>query len=545
MTEKNRNIWRTITQILGLIGLVSLIFSGILFSIRLSWDKFVWIPLIIGGVLSVLYLVFNFRHILELFSTRKVKIGANVTIISIVGVLLWVMVGYMNSRHYHRFDLTENRQFNLSDKTKSILSELKDDITITTLFRSDTLLFRQVGDLLDGYISASKKIKVQFIDAERERSKVEELAKRVKMDTFQLNSVIFEYKGKYKQVNESDLQEFDYSRFLSYQRPKPPKFRGEEVFTSTILSLIQEKQTTLYFTTGHGEKSIDDYRNTGISNAAKHLKRDNFLLKTVMLLSSREVPDDCDVLIIVGLSKPFLPEEVSVLKQYLSKEGKLIVAIDPVVDSGFQDLLEEYNISLGNDVIIDPGATLFFAGPTTLFVQSYGYHEIVKKMKSLATVLSFARSVEELNMKDQKWEVSRLLESSLKGWGETNLKDKKAKFDKGIDKKGPVSLAVAVSAKKMSYAKGPENKTRLVVIGDSDFVSNALIGNPGNMDFFINCINWLAMKEKLISISPKTMDIRKITLSRIQAVSIFWATVVGLPFIALISGGIVWFRRRK
>ena len=123
------------------------------------------------------------------------------------------------------------------------------------------------------------------------------------------------------------------------------------------------------------------------------------------------------------------------------------------------------------------------------------------------------------------------------------------------DKKGPVSLAAAVSAPAATPAAPPAEpkkdgetpkpaETRLVAIGDSDFASNAAIRITGNQDLFLNTINWLAQQENLIAIRPKDPEDRRITLTADQERRIFYLTVLIVPGLILLAGVQTWWRRR-
>ena len=473
---------------------------------------------------------------------RKLKFGANVIVFSIIVAMLWAMVNYLNSRHHHRFDLTSNRQYSLSAKTVAILKDLKEPLYITTLYRPGTFVFRQVEDILEEYMAKSDKITVKHIDAERDRGEVELLAKRLNMDTFELNTVIFECGKKSKHVPESEVIEHDYSPYRR-KEPAPPKFKGEEAFTSAILAVTQEKQSVLYFVGGHGERSTDGFEKSDISDVGKLLKRQNFKVEELSLLRQGKIPDDCDVLNIIGPAKHFSSQEIAIIREYLASGGKCLIMIDPLVDCGLDGLLGEWGIEIGEDIVLDPVRRLFFAGPTTIFTDDYGYHEITKKMKGVASIFPLARSVEFLPR--EPLEGVKLVRTSEEAWAETNVRAKEARFDESEDKKGPISIAVAVSEKKMPYQGEKKNDFRMVVFGDSDFVSNAQIGNAGNSDLFLNSINWLAKKEKLISIGPKSPDIRKVSLSGKQMQRIFWGTIAGLPALVISFGLIVWFRRKR
>ncbi|MDQ3070360.1 MAG: hypothetical protein M3R55_11620, partial [Acidobacteriota bacterium] len=90
----------------------------------------------------------------------------------------------------------------------------------------------------------------------------------------------------------------------------------------------------------------------------------------------------------------------------------------------------------------------------------------------------------------------------------------------------------------------PKPEARLVVLGDSDFAANWLLGFQGNSDLFLNVLNWASLQENLIAIRPKAADDRRITLtddqqSRIRLLSLF--VIPGLLFAA---GVRTWWRRR-
>src|SRR6202023_3439726 len=94
------------------------------------------------------------------------------------------------------------------------------------------------------------------------------------------------------------------------------------------------------------------------------------------------------------------------------------------------------------------------------------------------------------------------------------------------DKKGPITLAAAVSASSAAPTapggsnpldpEAPKPETRVVVVGDSDFAANAGLGIQGNRDLFLNTIGWLSQQENLIAIRPKNPEDRRITLTATQ-----------------------------
>ena len=82
--------------------------------------------------------------------------------------------------------------------------------------------------------------------------------------------------------------------------------------------------------------------------------------------------------------------------------------------------------------------------------------------------------------------------------------------------------------------------------GDSDFVSNAFSGIPGNRDLALNAMNWLAQQENLISIRPKDPEDRRISLTSGPGQEmIFWLTILHRSRPASRVAGVhTWWRRR-
>jgi ABC-type uncharacterized transport system involved in gliding motility auxiliary subunit len=113
------------------------------------------------------------------------------------------------------------------------------------------------------------------------------------------------------------------------------------------------------------------------------------------------------------------------------------------------------------------------------------------------------------------------------------------KYDPKTDTHGPLSLGVAASK------RVGDKSARLVVVGDSDFATNQVLGGPGSdADFFLDSINWLAQDEDQISIRPKPETSRHLTLTLSQATALVWIDRLFLPGIVIIFGISIWWKRR-
>jgi ABC-type uncharacterized transport system involved in gliding motility auxiliary subunit len=88
-------------------------------------------------------------------------------------------------------------------------------------------------------------------------------------------------------------------------------------------------------------------------------------------------------------------------------------------------------------------------------------------------------------------------------------------------------------------------KSRVVVVGDSDFFSNGYQQLLGNLDFFMNAASWLAEREDRITIRPKSREASRLFLSEAQVSSLKFLTIDVLPVALLGLGLAVWLVRRS
>jgi ABC-type uncharacterized transport system involved in gliding motility auxiliary subunit len=104
-------------------------------------------------------------------------------------------------------------------------------------------------------------------------------------------------------------------------------------------------------------------------------------------------------------------------------------------------------------------------------------------------------------------------------------------------------LAAALSLK-----KAPEEGKRrpaIVIVGNSSFASNAYVNYPGNTDFLLHAIGWLAEERDLISITPKEPAFRPFIPNPAQERTLLYVQVFALPAMTLFWGLSMWRRRRR
>ena len=86
---------------------------------------------------------------------------------------------------------------------------------------------------------------------------------------------------------------------------------------------------------------------------------------------------------------------------------------------------------------------------------------------------------------------------------------------------------------------------RLVVFGDSDFVTNDQIGQAGNAALVNNTLNWLVERQSHLGIPPKEPEQVAPHAHTPAAQTLLLAGGGGMPGLALATGIFVYLRRRR
>lgn len=482
----------------------------------------------------------------------------------VLGLGILALVNWLGARHYRRFDWTKSGLYTLSPKTAAVLKDLKIPVTITVFMTPGSPLWAETQEILRRYRAKSPMLTVETLDPTRNRARAEKLVKEFGVRGA---TVVFQAGDKKKYVTEDQLAELDFSRARLGGEPSIKAFKGEQEFTSALLSVTQTKIPKVLFTSGHGERKFDVPRaREGFFTVAETLRRDNCTVEEWASLGAGEVPAGADLLVVAGPKTSFTSPEVEALKTYLAGGGRALLFLDAefapgssgsLVDLGLGPLLSEYGLKLDDDIVVDPKNALPMMGPETVFAKSFRPHPITRLIEGSAVVFPLARSVSVAEKLPEGVAATVLVETSADGWGETDLKhlDRVGKDDKDV--KGPVPLAVAVEkvAPKAEAPGGPEpagaekegpgRKVRLAVFGDADFAANGGIANAANLYLLTGAANWAMERESLVAIPPKATEQVSVTLSRGDVAGITLFAVLVMPLAAVALGLAVWIKRRR
>ena len=453
---------------------------------------------------------------------RQTKYAAYATVYIIVILAVLAVANFLADRYNKSYDATANKRYSLSDQTKKVVGELKQDVTISYFDRAGSGM--QAGkDLLDRYQILSPKVHVQYVDLLKNPT----LA-RAENVTREGEAVIS------AGARREDAKTFD-----------------EEGVTGALIRALKGGEREVCVVSGHGEHRLDDSSQSGdgFSGFQSIVQKDNYKVQSINLQQKAEVPAACTVLVVAGPTGDYIQPEVDAIKKYVESGGRALFLLDPPLQIGHKPigenaaltgLLENWGITADKDLLLDESAAsqLLGGGPTAPVVLQYDSHPIVNDLANVSTAFPLSRSLETKNT--DKTTNAKLFSTSSDSFATTNLASAEIRIDPAKDKHGPFTLAVAGT---YTGAK-PSDSGRYVVVGNSAWASNQALGFSGNRNLLLNMINWLSSDEDLISIRPVQPEDRRINLTRAQFRTVQATSQIFLPFIVVVAGIMVWFKRR-
>ena len=467
---------------------------------------------------------------------------------------LFVGLNMVSQKHFSRTDLTDQRLYSLSAETIAYLQNLDQKVEVhVTIPPNDqdeeiAQMFRDVRGLLREYqyqaprVDGESLVRVHFHDVYRQRREAQML-----MDRFQESDphkIIFARGDNYRILHPSDLY-----RTEDRQRTQ---FQGERIFTSALLDVSDASQTTIYFTTGHGEMELDDTDPTrGLSHLTDALLSRNFRLDYLDMMATSDVPADADLVVIAGPQVPLLRNEENMIRRYLEEEqGRVMVLLEPGRRHGLEELFFEWGVLIDDVLVMDesPGSTL----PSgDMIISHYGEHPITMPLlrNNLRLLVGLSRSVRQdpISLTDESLHITPLLGTSSQAWGERDYRQHRTTptFDEDRDLPGPLTLAL-ISERTIPSQLGIDIPGgRLLVFGMSDFLSNQRLVFPPNFNLTMNSINWIVDRDTLVNIPPRNIEKIDLMLTQEQSRRLWVTLSLGLPgAIALLGCMVFWIRRK-
>lgn len=492
----------------------------------------------------------------------------------VVGLLL-LIVQLLAARYPWSVDLTPDRRYSLAPQTVRVLDSLAADSELPATHGDaaagnvTALAFYQTGDpardaievLLRAMADHTRRFRYEIVDPEQDIERVR------RFDVTTTRTVV---------ITAGD-------RSLAVLEP------GETELISTVYRLVSGTRPVVYFVQGHGEHLLDSGEVAGYAQADEVLRDQGYDVRLLMLADLLAVPGDADLVVLAGPKLAPAPAELAALDRFVARGGALLVLVDPVRPREIAAWCARYSIRPTGDVIVsaDRANRQFGVSARTIVVyDTYGAHEITRSLNDVVTLFPLTQNLEPERAEVAGVSGFEILRTGPATWLERDPETRFAgrpAFDPAVDVPGPLTFGVALevalpqgaevpgpdlrrpdartpsttespAARESNEARGPapsifatERTARLVVIGNSEFASNANLGLYGNRDLWLNIFGWLARDEALIQLRGRELVSQPVVLTAQQKEILGWGCVVGWPLLvgAVSLSGMLWHRRRR
>ncbi len=335
---------------------------------------------------------------------------------------------------------------------------------------------------------------------------------------------------------------------------------SEEKLSNALVKLSRQSLKTVYFISGHGERSYLRKANFDLSSLATILTKQGFIIKEANVLDLSKQIKSKDMLVLAGPTSQFFEGEVDVVIDLLDKGSNFLWLVDPQVENstnedlyGLEVLAEFFGIEFADGIIVDPQTqSLKLERPDFAIISDYiASHPISSKLQQ-TSLFPQALAIDPL-AENNDYKFTPFLLSSEQTWLESSAMQGTVRYDEDTDIAGPLILGVTLQRnieKEISKESEEDDKDRfyqqrIVVVGDGDFISNRYLANGGNMALGINIFNWLSEDEQLLSIAAKFYADQRIELSQTQLLSLGFGFFIALPVLFLVIGWFIRYKRRS
>ena len=526
-----------------------------------KWGIIPLLLIIIGLIICGLWVIVQSQQN-KWWQKRSTQSGTNAFVATLSVLVILGLINFLGIRYHLRLDLTDSQLFTLSPQSRELVSNLPETMKVWLFSKEQNI---QDRELLDNYHRQSNKFKFEYVDPQLKPGIAE------KFGVKDYGEVYLEFQNK-RQV----VQIISENERLS-----------EVKLTARLQQITSSKTAKIYFLQGHGERPLSASKGA-ISQAIQGLIDKNFITSGLNLAEQPQVPDDAAVIVVAGPQKELLTGEVTALQNYLNRGGNLLLMIDPNTNPKIDTILKDWGVRLDNRLAIDTSGANLQLGPAAILVTEYGQHPITKDFGKNISVYPLTRPLEIDSVSGIESMALLKTKPYPSSWAESDQKSEKLEFNEGKDLKGPLTLGVALT-RKLSNQTSPTptpiptnsptpiptnsptpiptnsptpiptnsptpiptnspataKESRLVVFGNSNFAVDGLFGQQLNGDVFLNSVSWLSQQDQqLLSIRPKEPKNRRIIISTFQANLLTISALFLLPLIGLVTGFIIWWKRR-
>ena len=434
---------------------------------------------------------------------------------------------------YTQIDVSTQKLYTISDKTKEFLDELNQDVTIYHIVQNgneDDVIEK----LLKRYEETSDHIKVE----KKDPVLYPNFTSQYTDEDVQDNSLIVVNGSKSKVVDYYNLYETQYDYYSGSS--STTGFDGEGQIDSAISYVTSDNLPIVYTLKGHGELELN-------SSITESLEKANYQIQSLNLLTEENVPEDAGCLMITSPQADLSEEEADKVISYLENGGKAVIFTDYTSEEipNLKKVLENYGVTPDNGVVMEGDTKHYIMQIPYYLVPEINSTEITADLiaDNRYVLMTVAQSIRIMDSYRDTLDIEAVLSTSEKAYIKTNVENMQTFEKVSGDQEGKFNLGVCVTED-----ISDDKQTQLVYYGSSsllDSTTNQQVSG-GNTELLLDTLGWMCENDvPVISVDSKSLETSYLTISEYD--SGYWSAMTCgvIPVIFLIIGGVIWFKRRK
>jgi len=498
-------------------------------------------------------------------AVQRWKVRLTVGIGLLLGSYLLLIGNLIAFRHPWRIDLTTEGLYTLSRETLDRLKLVHEEIEVvipTLLLRDNPEhaavqeVLRRARATLNEISSAQPLVRAAVeVDVLTDPARWEELRARFDLETSQVNRILF-FAGKSKELRQAvlprEMAVLGEVKDPTFDVPEVKKYLGEKAIVDSISRLISENRRVVYFSQDRRELLLSPRADAavglgGIRRLAHELATEGLEARELSLSTTKEVPADCDLLILAGPSQPYGPDELRVIDAYLQRGGRVLATLS-LTRTGLEDLLKEWGVKVrdGNVQCRIQSALTQQTSAEFAAADFDKVHPATRAFRNSARFEVQFRTARPLlgTAQGKGLEPTAILVAQSRG-GRAFFVVPPGELKEALR---PEDVPLAVAVEQHVPDRPPpgfqRRETRLIVVGGSTFLSDQLFSAASNRDFCLNCIRWLLGEEELAADGGAEWAKRTLRMDASIERFLFWVPIFLLPGIFLCAGTFIYYSRR-
>lgn len=489
---------------------------------------------------------------------KKSKKNAKFTTIAwVMAIMLLVIIIPLNivaSLLDVQFDLTQNKMYSLTQTTEDFLSGLDKAGTKVDMYLlcdmddvradSELLALSKTIDAIQEYDC----INFKDVDPETHPEIKEELNPEGYLQLTK-GDIVVRCGDNMKRVYGTSTYDYDYDE---NGNPTTEYFVGENVIVGAIKSVVEGEVPSVYFLTGHGEKSIEnDY-----TQFRKNLKNFNYDAKELNLTTAEAVPEDAAIIIVAAPQTDITDAEKVKIEDFMDKGGNLSLLMSPN-DKNFdytniEDIMAQYGIAMDYNIVSETDSSKHVAGDDNQIMVNLVdttvsedentpdlTSELIEQASSIIPYMPASRSFYELSTVENRTDliICPLIETY-----DTAIGTPYGGTEVDPDENAGYLYLAAFSQDRA------RNDSKLVVMGNAEFIDDENVKD----DYVIiptmlysRTITWMYNTDVDMQIPAKTQTSDYMALKSKEDTTAMMIILNAAPVIVALSGIFIWLKRRN